>query len=286
MSAVIDKIIKKLEEEKNKKGSLPQLLEFYQNLLRIESRLGTKIAPPKPRLTKKTINSRLEQGLPLLGFDDLVLDRSLLPEIYVEVSNLFARYPALFGPAVEKLKELEPAHIITPDILKAWFEGARLPLTPSLDESEEALLNNIIQASIQPFLVSYAQVLLPLVNQERWRRGFCPICGGSPDFAFLDEERGARYLLCSRCDTEWLFQRLECPYCGTQDQNDLAYFTDEAGTYRLYVCEHCQRYLKAIDLRQAQAETLLPLERIYTLDLDRQAQERGYLPRDKATETK
>jgi len=286
VSAVIDKIIKKLEEEKNKKGSLPQLLEFYQNLLRVESRLGTKIAPPKPRLTKKTINSRLEQGLPLLGFDDLALDRSLLQETFVEVSNLFAQYPALFGPAVAKLKELDPAGVITPDILKAWFEGARLPLTTRLDESEEALLNNLIQASIKPFLTGYARVLLPLVNQERWRRGFCPICGGSPDFAFLDEERGARYLLCARCDTEWLFQRLECPYCGTQDQNDLAYFTDEAGAYRLYVCEHCQRYLKAIDRRQAQAETLLPLERVYTLDLDRQAQERGYLPHGKATETK
>ena len=286
MSAVTDKIIEKLEEEKNKKGSLPQLLEFYQNLLRVESRLGTKIAPPKPRLIQKTVNSRLEQGLPLLGFDDLALDRPLLQETYVEVSDLFTQYPALFGPAAAKLKELDPAQIITPDVLKAWFEGARLPLTPRLDESEEALLNNLIQASIKPFLTGYARVLLPMVNQERWRRGFCPICGGSPDFAFLDEERGARYLLCSRCDTEWLFQRLECPYCGTQDQNDLAYFTDETGVYRLYVCEHCQRYLKAVDLRQAQAETLLPLERIYTLDLDRQAQERGYLPYDKPTEIK
>jgi hypothetical protein len=75
VSAVIDKIIERLEAEKSQKGSLPQLLEFYQNLLRIESRFGTKIAPPKPGLTQKMINSRLEQGLPLLGFDDLTLDR-------------------------------------------------------------------------------------------------------------------------------------------------------------------------------------------------------------------
>lgn len=286
MSAITDKIIEKLEEEKKKKGSLPQLLEFYKNLLRIESRLGTKIAPPKPRITKKMIKSRLERGLPLLSFDDLALNLSLLQETFIEVSHLFAQYPTLFGPAIEKLKELDPGRVIATNTLKAWFDGAKLPLDTSLDESETTLLNNLIQASIKPFLTSHAQILLPLVNQERWRRSFCPICGGSPDFAFLDKERGARYLLCSRCDTEWLFQRLECPYCGIQDQNELAYFTDEEGIYRLYVCEHCRCYLKAIDMRQVQAETLLPLERVYTLDLDRQAQERGYLPYDKATEIK
>ncbi len=286
MSAITDKIIEKLEEEKKGKGSLPQLLEFYKNLLRIESRLGTKIAPPKPRITKKTIKSRLERGLPLLSFNDLALNLSLLQETFIEVSHLFAQYPTLFGTAIEKLKELDHGRVIATNTLKAWFNGAKLPLATSLDESEATLLNNIIQASIKPFLTSHAQILLPLVNQERWRRSFCPICGGSPDFAFLDEERGARYLLCSRCDTEWLFQRLECPYCGIQDQNELAYFTDEEGIYRLYVCEHCRCYLKAIDMRQVQAETLLPLERVYTLDLDRQAQERGYLPYDKATEIK
>jgi len=119
------------------------------------------------------------------------------------------------------------------------------------------------------------------VNQERWRRGYCPICGGNPDFAFLDKERGARWLLCSGCDAEWLFQRLECPYCGTQDQDALAYFTDDEGLYRLYVCERCKRYLKALDLRQAKSEVLLPLERLFTFDIDAQAQEYGYSPCDR-----
>jgi FdhE protein len=71
---------------------------------------------------------------------------------------------------------------------------------------------------------------------------------------------------------------LQCPYCGTQDQNALAYFTDDKGLYRLYVCEQCKHYLKAIDLRQAEAEVLFPLERFYTVDMDRQAQEQGYKP--------
>ena len=55
------------------------------------------------------------------------------------------------------------------------------------------------------------------------------------------------------------------------------------------VCDRCKNYLKAIDLRQAKSEVLLPLERLYTLDIDSQAQQYGYHPygkpaAEKATE--
>jgi len=146
------------------------------------------------------------------------------------------------------------------------------------DGVNECLLEDIIQATLKPFLVGYSKALLSSVNQERWRRGYCPICGGSPDFAFLDKEYGARWLLCGRCDTEWLFQRLECPYCGNQNQAALAYFTDDEGLYRLYVCEQCHTYIKAVDLRRTESQVLLPLERVMTLDMDREGQEKGYKP--------
>jgi FdhE protein len=73
---------------------------------------------------------------------------------------------------------------------------------------------------------------------------------------------------------------MQCPFCGTQDQNDLAYFIDDVGLYRLYVCEQCKRYLKAIDLRQAKSEILMPLERMLTMGMDAQAEEYGYSPYD------
>ena len=96
--------------------------------------------------------------------------------------------------------------------------------------------------------------------------------------AALKPEYGARWLLCSRCDAEWLFQRLECPYCDTKEQKALSFFTDDEQLYRLYVCDQCKCYLKAVDLRKAKAEIPLPLERLYTIDLDKQAKEYGYHP--------
>ena len=250
--------------------------QINQKLLQIQSRVGQRIDVPNLSFSSNVINKRMEQGKPLIGFDELVLDWSLLRDTFVKVTAVFAEYPDLFGPIPKELVEAGAKRFPTKKVVKAWFRGSKLPPTTVTNNISEALLNNLIHASLRPFLVNYSTALLSLVNQENWRRGYCPICGGYPDLAFLDTERGARWLVCSRCDAEWLFQRLECPYCGSKDQDALAYFTDDEGLYRLYVCEQCKRYLKAVDLRQAKSEVLLPLERLLTLDIDAQAKEYGY----------
>jgi len=275
-----DNVIRHLEERENKEGALPQLLKFYQSLLRVQSRVEQKLASLlEPSLGSEAIAKRIEHGQPLIAFEELALDWPLLRKTFTEVIAIFAEYPELFGEPPEKLKEPGAGRLLTKKAVRAWFRGAKLPATILADDAKENLLSAVIHATLKPFLVSHAKTLTRSIDQERWRREYCPICGGRPDFAYLDEERGSRWLLCSRCDTEWIFQRIECPYCGTQDQSVLAYFTDDEGLYRLYVCEHCKRYLKTIDLRQAKSEVLLPLERLCTLDLDRQAQENGYSPR-------
>ena len=272
-------ILRKLEEEGKKRGLSPRFLEFYQRLFRIQSKAERRIGRAKPGLKREVINERLERGQPLISFDELALDWSLLKDVFAEVTAVFADYPDLFGELPKSLRE--PKLRLSPlkKIAKAWFVGNKLPAAIAVnDVNEYLLLEAIIHATLNPFLVNYSQALLSLVNQERWRRNYCPICGGQPDFAFLDKERGARWLLCSRCDTKWLFQRLQCPYCSTQNQDALAYFTDDEEVYRLYVCEQCHKYIKAIDLRHTESEVLLPLERVMTLDMDRQGQEKGYKP--------
>jgi len=274
-----NEVLKRLEGEGERKGLPPRLLEFYQRLFRIQSGAEKRIGVVKPELNKEIINSRLERGSPLLKFGDLVLDWSLIKDIFTEVTAAFSEFPDLFGELPKSLREPKFHPSLPKKVARAWFERASLPATMPVDDiNEYLLLDAVIHATLRPFLVSHSKALLNLVEQERWRRRYCPICGGAPDFAFLDKERGARWLLCSRCDTEWLFQRLECPYCGNQDMDTLAYFTDDEGLYRLYVCELCHKYIKAVDLRRTESEILLLLERVLTLDMDRQAQEKGYQP--------
>ncbi len=284
MPVETDVLIQHLEERERKEGTLPHLLKFYQKLLRVQAKVEQKLVSRlEPSLSRETVNWRIERGIPLVDFDELALDWPLLLDTFIEVTAIFADYAELFNAPPERLRELKADSLLTMQTVKAWFEKNKLPSTISVKGADKNLLTAIIQATLKPFLLSHARTLISFIDQEHWRRGYCPICGGSPDFAFLDGERGARWLKCSRCDTEWLFQRLQCPFCGTQDQNVLAYFTDDEGLYRLYVCERCKHYLKTIDLRQAKDEVLLPLEHLHTLDLDRQAKEQGYRPCDSVT---
>jgi len=270
--------LKRLEEWGRKGECSPSFLDFYHRLLGIQSGIEQQIGTPTPTLTEEAAGKRLESGMPLISFDELALDWSLIQDVFTKVAAAFADYPGLFGDISESLRESSRRPVLSPEIAKAWFDGERLPLTTSNDEAPDQVWQAIVHATMRPFLVSHAKAVRGLVDQERWRRGSCPVCGGSPDLAYLEKEVGARWLLCSRCDTEWLFQRLACPYCGNQDQEKLAYYTDDEGLYRLYVCEQCHQYLKAVDLRKAKSEVLLPLERLFTLFLDAQSQELGYSP--------
>jgi FdhE protein len=272
-----DKLIHHLEEKERKEGTLPQLLKLYQQLLRIQSEVEQKIASRvEPSLSREAISQRIQSGTPLIGFDELALDWPLLAATFAKIMTACAGYADNFKVAPDRLREIGADSFPSREAIKTWYEQHKLPAKALIKGIDRTFLAAVIQSTLKPFLIIHAKALIGSVDQERWRRGYCPICGGSPDFAYLDEERGSRWLLCSRCDTEWIFQRLQCPFCDTQDQNDLAYFTNDEGRYRLYVCEHCKHYLKTIDLRQAKSEVLLPLERLYTLDIDRQAREQGY----------
>jgi len=272
------KILKKLEELEQSKGEIPGFVQIYRQLLKVQSAARSQFTVPQLELSESVTSERLTQGVPLLSFEDLLLDWAQVRDLCQEIINVVVKA----SPDAEK--EVEPLGNICSDtslmekVVRVWYEGSSLiPMARELRVDGESLCL-VAAATLKPFLSTYAELLLPKVDQESWRRRYCPICGGAPDFAYLDKERGARWLLCSRCDDEWLFQRLECPYCGSQDQNTLAYFTDDKGLYRLYVCEQCKRYLKAIDLRQTESEILLPLERLLTFEFDIQAGEKGYSP--------
>ena len=272
---VIDKILNRLAEAEQ---PLPSSLEFYRRVLTIQNEAKLPdLSDVLTELKKKAIE-RLSQGKPTIAFPDLKIDWAGFQKLFNEVVDLTAEF---LSPEAKELDELKQAGTnlnTLKDEAKRWFGLKTLPHNSTTkSDTIKPLLSSVLQATFYPFLTAYADTLLPSVSQEAWHKRYCPICGGDPDFAFLDKEQdGARWLLCSRCDATWLFYRLVCPHCGNDDQKTLAYFTDDTNLYRLYVCEKCHRYLKSIDLRKTETEILLPLERILTLDLDRQAHESNY----------
>ena len=272
-----NKILKKLTAQEKEEGNLPLLLEFYKELIKMQSVTQKRIGTLQPTISTAAINERLTKGESLVKFEELAIDWSLARELFVKVISVFSQYPQLFGEIPDRLKSPKAGRLLTKKAVKAWFTGQELPATLT-EGISDGLIQTLIQITLQPFLNKHALALIDSIPEDTWRRNYCPICGGSADLAFMEKEVGARWLVCSRCDAEWAYQRLQCPYCRNQEQSSLSFFEDEQGRYRLYVCDKCKCYLKAIDLRKAESDVYMPLERLYTLDLDSQAREKGYHP--------
>jgi transcription elongation factor Elf1 len=276
-------IIRRLDGWSQSNTQWPTSIDTGIRLLRLGIEAKPRIGTPKPNLTRDAISSLLMQGKSILTFDDLGLDWSLLEELFRAAVRILIGKSAGSQENSQRLNQLAANTPLLRQVARDYYSDTPLSATATEHCIDTPLMEACISAALAPFLAAQSEALSELVAQELWRRKSCPICGGVADFAFLEKDQGARWLMCSRCTMEWLFQRIQCPYCGTQKHESLAYRTNSQGLYRLYTCEECHGYIKAIDLRKAGSDVLLPLEGILTVDLDRQAKEANYRPGYKTT---
>ncbi len=267
--------LKKLGEWVEKEAHSSRFLDFYIGLLEIQADVEGSLVVAEPEISRKAVYGRLANGKPLLRFSHLAGNFRQIQTTFEKVVKAFSGYPDLFGDIPPGLLE-KPK--LDKQIAKDWFDGRELPATVGDEVIDTTLLDSLIQQTLRPFLIRYSQAFMKRIDPKIWRRGHCPVCGGQSDIAYLDKDVGERWLMCSRCDATWRFQRLECPFCGNQDAKMMPYFSDEKEAYRLYVCDNCRTYIKAVDLRKADDDVCLPLERLLTLDMDQQGQEKGYRP--------
>ena len=276
MEADENRILQRLQEWADKEGELPEFLALYRDLLSVQSGAKARIAV-KSSPSSEVASERQGRGEPVLHFDEIAFDWDLLTEMLRKVVGILARHKVFGAAEAEAIERVADAPSSLEEASMSFYEGRPVSGIGGAAPRPDAL-QTVVQIVLWPFLSRYSEALSPLVQQEAWVRGACPICGGRPDFGFLEKEVGARWLLCSRCDARWLFRRLECPYCGNRDEEKLSYLASENGLYRLYLCDVCREYLKVMDLRKTESEVVLPLERLLTMDMDRQAHEAGYGP--------
>jgi FdhE protein len=125
-----------------------------------------------------------------------------------------------------------------------------------------------IRRTLTPVLKNYAE----LRKDEDWMRAYCPVCGAPPALAQVHPKGGLpRNLACCCCLTSWQFQRIGCPFCGNDDQNQLSVLTiEEEPLFRLDACGACHGYLKTY---LGEADLELHLSDWSTLHLDLLAKE-------------
>ncbi|MBI3078284.1 MAG: formate dehydrogenase accessory protein FdhE [Deltaproteobacteria bacterium] len=268
-------ILLRLREEREQRADLARTLDLHLALLAARAEVAARVPADWPEHAW----SRLQQGEPALCLDELELDWEAVVRLARTVCHILARQEPARSPALARIASRFDEAALSPKGVQALVvryladhDGGGLP-EPGVDP---ALFGFVLNQALHPFLQAYAAVAAPLLEQERWLRGRCPVCGGHPDFAALEGEVGERRLLCARCDSEWAYRRLGCPFCGNEDPGGLGYFPTGDGAYRLYVCEQCKGYLKTVDLRETWRRRSLPVERILTVGMDLAAAEQGY----------
>ncbi|WP_273483297.1 formate dehydrogenase accessory protein FdhE [Desulforamulus ruminis] len=143
------------------------------------------------------------------------------------------------------------------------------------------LLDFLALNTFKPLLQEYGQQVAKQLDFQNWTGSHCPVCGDQPTMAKLAGKEGIRKLYCGRCETQWRYKRLGCPYCQDENASQATFISaDDKNQYRVYLCDHCKSYLKTVDERIC-GEVDLFCEDLATVNLDRLAQAEGYQRGDK-----
>lgn len=256
-----------LKEAKTSHPHLATLLELDEKIREVRDEVGKRLEPHiAKKISPALVRKKLEVGEPLIAISEMEIDWEAFSLLLQRIGSVLA------GHSPEAAQSVE-------DFVSRYGDDRNsiLRLAASQSGEEDEFAQFLVINALKPFLDREREALLPLVDQELWIRRYCPVCGGTPDFSLLEDEVGIRSLVCSRCDAKWRYKRLECPFCGTEDASKLAYYPSKDKTYRLYVCDNCKHYLKALDLRVTPGEPDIGIERLITLDLDIAAQEAEYI---------
>ncbi len=271
--------------EKDK--SLAPVFAVYKSILTVQLDYLGKIEVNLTLATEK-IKDCFRQGKHLLAEQKPVLDSLLFKEV---LASIIKAIQAASPDAPEELTNLaELAEFETKNIdsflqqviclnkeeMEAFIEEKEMDKRAALDSEVIAF---VIFMSLSPFVVRIMQAVETVAGFSLWRQGYCPVCGQTAQIAKHRNEDGARLLECWFCHAQWVFPRVECPYCDNKEQKKLRFFYVPGNKgYQVHVCEVCKSYLKTVDAKSLQKDVILEIESIATGQLDLLAEQEGYKP--------
>ncbi len=163
------------------------------------------------------------------------------------------------------------------NLVQRWLD--KEPLTAFETYLARASASPILEALALPSLESDS---LP---RSRGRAGEgasrCGACGGLPQLSYFAVSgealvSGPRYLVCSRCATNWVFSRMTCAGCGESTGTKLPIFQEQERFPHVRVdgCQTCRKYLVTFDLRR-DTRAVPVVDEIAALPLDLYARDQG-----------
>jgi FdhE protein len=251
-----------------------EMLDFYGPLFALQEngRLSVSASPVTIADNMATIKRKAD--LPLLGSGDFPIDHNNALKMLCEICSLARRAnPDLATAAANIEKALQDASLDTARLFGDLDDEAQLVYVAGQISVAPEMLATLAYHAARPSILVIAEQLRSILRAEdKWRKGYCPLCGSAPVLALLDAE-GHKRVCCGFCWHEWLLPRLSCPFCETTDSEVLHYFfSEQEPEYRVDVCDGCSNYIKTVDTRHTIRKIYPALEAVATLHLDMKAQ--------------
>ncbi|NMA66365.1 MAG: formate dehydrogenase accessory protein FdhE [Clostridiaceae bacterium] len=282
----MDRVEKEVEFHQKKKAELAQIFEVYKSILKVQLAYPDKIKSSFNNLSEEEIKDYFRKGKYLFSDQKPIIDRVLFLEILQSICKAIlkaspkAPETLLTLSSTEEFEEdrfegfLQDILLFDKQELEKYIEEKNMDKKTNLNSE---IISFVIFMSLDPFYGVNMKAVRDTVGFSIWHQGYCPICGQTAVIAKHRKEDGARVLECWLCHAEWVYPRLECPYCDNKDQKKLRFFYVPGDKARqVHVCEICKKYLKTIDTRVLEKEVILGVEAIATGYLDVLAEREGY----------
>lgn len=266
------------EKARRRQPTLAEFLEFFEKLVKEQHAVTVDRAVLS--FDEAKLRDRSARGEPVLPRAEFPLDLACAEALFRTLCTMAKeRGPEVRSAAHEIEAAIGWGGMDLPDLLRgaAAEEGYAYAVADQRSLDPE-LLHTLTEASIRPSLQAAATSVGPFVENDRWLKGVCPICGSEPKFAELrgQELAASRYLHCGFCGWAWPARRLGCPFCDNKDHELLQTLLIENHlSCKLEACDVCHRYLKLVDSKEFIG--LIPeVEVLLTPHLDLAAMDRGY----------
>ena len=282
MAAKLRKSLKTIEDYKSINPHYTDLLDILGEILILREQYRNNMKSSIFTVDENLISQKMEGGLPLIDFVGNQYDLIRPKEYFYSLISIAGK--RIPEESKNILKIINDKQFDWEQMVRASFDPTEEePIVENLKPDSEAedqldLIDLFLEESLRPELESVAEKYGQVVDKSHWTEGYCPICGKEPKIGEIrNGEEGERYLFCHQCGFKWYFRRIKCPFCGNEEQHSLAYFAVEGEErYRVDVCNKCRRYIKMVDLPNANEEVDLDVEDIATLHLDMIAYDEGY----------
>ena len=269
---------------KEEHPELADAVDTNLELVELYRRVQGRVTLPSLAITAELLQRHAAEGRPLLRFEDIPLDLTDLRLLVRQTADILRRHGAIEDVDYQRVQALGRDMKLLAAV-GDWYRSAAeshavasvgMGQLPAADGAEDdAVVGQVLGLAMRPFLSRCAEVLQQREELGRWNHPHCGLCGGEPDFAVITPA-AERHLICGRCTLRWKFEPLTCPYCRNADRARITSFATPNGTYRVYACDVCKRYLKAYDGRRATRPVMPMVDSVATLPLDAAAMQRGY----------